>query len=307
MDTLETKIDFLLKIAYKEKNDLEFILTGVDRQYEPQKHDLVQVVGETARLNRMLKKLPDLAMAAKEDMEELLQKIKKPFYELTGISPVNDPELVVLHNKMYMRAAQVAYRLTKTFAKCSAGAVLLSAADAAPAMGLFGLGAYGLLLISMYAYAFSAMKTAGACTINPKVSDSIFLPPAFGRFETFMLIHEYVHNVRHKLGLYTKNDTLEEGIATASAHKIMERMKLTEPAYSAFASVNKIYCLSAACTALLRQSGTNVAMPKFILKLLEGKLSFYSIGSSAVHLAEYRYGRGIYKDLFNGKYDCLLS
>lgn len=307
MDTLEIKIGFLLEIAYKEKNELEFLLTGLDRHYEPQKHDLAQIVKETIRLNRMLKKLPDRTLAAKEDMEELLQKIKKPFYELTGISPVNDPELVVLHNKRYMRAAQTAHRFTKKLAHCSALAALLSAVDSAPALGLFGLGLYGLLFMGAYAYTFSAIKTAGAFTMDTKISDSIFLPPATGRFETFMLIHEYVHNVRRKLGLYTKNDALEEGIATASAHKIMSLMKWAEPTYSAFASVNKIYCISAACTALLCQSGTNIIMPKSIFKLLEGKLSFYSVGSSAVHLAEFKYGKGIYKELFRGKYDCLLS
>lgn len=307
MDALETKIGFLLEIAYKEKNELEFLLTGVDRQCEPQKHDLMQIVAETARLNRMLKKLPDRTLAAKEDMEELLQKIKKPFYELAGISPVNDPELVVLRNKRYMRAAQTAHRLTKKFRQCSAVTALLSAVDSAPALGLFGLGLYGLLFLGAYAYAFSAIKRAGAFTMDTKVSDSIFLPPSPGRLEAFMLAHEYAHNVRHKLGLYTTNDIMEEGIATATAHKVLGLMKMTDPIYSAFAAVSNIYCLSAACTALLRQSGANVAMPKFILKLLEGKLSFYSVGSSAVHLAEYKYGEGIYKELFAGKYDCLLD
>ena len=33
----------------------------------------------------------------------------------------------------------------------------------------------------------------------------------------------------------------------------------------------------------------------------------YIGGSTMVHLAEYKYGTGIYKELFKGKYECLLD
>ncbi|MDI6738204.1 MAG: hypothetical protein QME12_06870 [Nanoarchaeota archaeon] len=296
----DENLPYLIRLADEERNELNFLLTGVapGNNFADYGSIYISVCRSVPSLESMVESIiPKTEIAAnKKDMKEILQGIKPYFYELTGADEVKDPWIFV---KTGLRIRDF-IGLGRIMDKAS---ILLSAAGAAvplalglgfPLAAASGLMYYSTCFITSAVLLYNSIKDERAVAFPVSFLDLICASKSNKIIASGILAHEYAHNVRMKTRHWKKSNSvfLEEGIATAVSNRVLDDMGDKQPVLRAHGKMQKIgFCLESVYSILHGICG-----------------SFEYIGGSAmVHLAEFKYGKGIYKDLFKGKYDCLLD
>lgn len=300
----------IVDMAFEEKKELKFLLTGVgkDEFYDTHGEKMQSILADYANLEKMVYSIiPNVpVISKKKGMAEILKDIKPYFYELAGITPVKDPNIYISGSRF-----KVIMGLLQPFYACYAvaGAVL---ALPAFALGLgipaaMGIGLAGCAVVSAANYAMLAKKIKGnsSFTFSVGLFDRIYILPSNKTAAAKAISHEYIHNVCMKTNLFKEGTFFDEGIATSMSQSMLIMAGQKHPAYEAYARLERIFTAILSFGEILRRSGK--ILGELNSKPLNKETVVYTCGATMFNLAEYKYGKGIYKDLFNGKYDCLLD
>lgn len=315
-------LEYLARIAFEEKNNVEYLMTGIKRDdaYKTPGDTISEILRDYGNLEVMLySALPKHVISTKEEYRQILDNAKPHFIGLTGISLEKEPDIEIITSK-----AKIAYGLAKPVMAAAfiLGAVASGISWIAGADLCISLAAAFTPPVVFSSAAFAAayykIRDTAGFTMPPKFSDTIYLMPYQYAEAASLACHEYTHNIFYKAGHSTNEPFLEEGLATAVASRILKMHESTQHTeLAAYGAMDKV-CRSMKSFAMLsRCFGMELniwAYHPFSLdlnvkpaKMIKSSLFNYFGGASMIEIAEFKYGTGIYKDIFNGKYDCLLD
>lgn len=293
----------LVRLAEEERNELNFLLAGVTPEQENGDYGSVyaSVCKSYPSLENMVNSIISKTevVSRKREAKSMLQEIKPYFYELTGADKVKDPKILVKTGSGVIDFLNAGNSTNNVAVPVGAFGAFLPWAFGlgVPFAVVSGILYYSVAFLASAIVMFPHIKAKSAVAFPPGIADLIAMEKGNKTIVTSYLAHEYTHNVRMKTMHKEKSNSafLEEGIATAVSNRVLDDMGGKQPQLRAFGKMQK----------LLHVLNGIYALVKMPLKL---DFSFnYTGGSSMVHLAEFKYGKGIYKDLFRGKYGCLLD
>ncbi|MBU2590362.1 MAG: hypothetical protein KKA65_01715 [Nanoarchaeota archaeon] len=251
-------------------------------------------------------------ISKKKDMEQILEEVKVPFYNLTRLEKIKDPKVIVKPRNIYLTYA-------KQLATDKVGMGLLIAIS-----GL--LGAFPLILGTGIASSILVTGISGVSFFNifsglnyfkgkEKMkktlafhtgNNRIFIPKTYKEYSRYIITHEFIHDINIKYNLRHEDPFVDEGITTATAYKVMDLLGKLEPSNRLFSLENKLINLTATLSLIIGKE--KMVMDSFLSSSIESALEIepYTLGSTMVQLAEKKYGEEIYPELFKGNYDCLI-
>ncbi|MFH1065217.1 MAG: hypothetical protein V1734_01800 [Nanoarchaeota archaeon] len=316
-------LEDIAKFALQEKREIKHILTGVynNAPYTNMGEAIEEVAYESADIARMAKNvMPHQKARTQKDMEEILEDMKPYFYELSGIEQIKDPELRIMPASKIRLACELFSPAVSGIAVLSAlfsGFSYMVSKDIALSASLGAVFA-SVLTVPSLAFAYFKCRNTIALALPPDFRDRIYVPKA-EKYQSFSLIaHEFVHNACFKSKLDVADSFIAEGFATAMSDRILVVMGKKYPYLEIYARKGRMdYALMSFGTIFslaCNKTPDYFALPPFNMDLslspkqrIESNIFSYVGGATMFNLAEYRYGSGIYKEVFNKDYSHILS